>query len=327
MPRNQNIRIGPAGWSYKDWEGVVYPPHAGKKFDPLEYLARFFDTIEINSSFYRPPSESTGKSWATRVAGFIQPSVSIPKVDLVQGAHIVLPFAVTAGIYYVESPADGRAVFVMPWHGATLIGTTETPYRGDADRVQPLPEEEDYLLAVARHYLRERPESAGALVQARNANESRLVRIWEDVLHVRPIGVTDAFLSLGGQSLQAASIASRIAGEFGVRVPLTLLLTNPTIAELNEQIRSAPVIGAAKALPKATSVTLSPAQQRIWFLDQFIPNRAAYNIPLARRIHGRLNIAALEIALEFVLARHETLRSSFASADGQPAIQVAQKSS
>jgi glycerol-3-phosphate dehydrogenase len=90
--------------------------------------------------------------WATRVAGSIQPPVPIPNVDLVQGAHIVLPFAVTAGIYYVESPTDGRAVFVMPWHGATLIGTTETPYRGDADKVQPLPEEEDYLLAVVRHY-------------------------------------------------------------------------------------------------------------------------------------------------------------------------------
>ena len=49
------IRIGPAGWSYKDWEGTVYPQKPGKNFDPLEYLARFFNTIEINSSFYRPP--------------------------------------------------------------------------------------------------------------------------------------------------------------------------------------------------------------------------------------------------------------------------------
>jgi glycerol-3-phosphate dehydrogenase len=58
----------------------------------------------------------------------------------------------TAGIYYVESPTDGRAVFVMPWAGATLIGTTETPYRGDPDKVHPLPDEEEYLLAVVRHY-------------------------------------------------------------------------------------------------------------------------------------------------------------------------------
>ena len=62
------IRIGPAGWSYKDWEGIVYPKKPGVKFDPLEYLARFFNTIEINSSFYRPFTVSTAKSWIRRVA-------------------------------------------------------------------------------------------------------------------------------------------------------------------------------------------------------------------------------------------------------------------
>lgn len=63
------IHIGPAGWSYKDWEGVVYPQKPGAKFDPLSYLAQFFDTIEINSSFYRPPTHTTTKSWAKRVEG------------------------------------------------------------------------------------------------------------------------------------------------------------------------------------------------------------------------------------------------------------------
>ena len=61
------IRIGPAGWSYKDWEGVVYPPH-GSKFDPLAYLASFFDTIEINSPFYRIPPPTHAKSWVRRIA-------------------------------------------------------------------------------------------------------------------------------------------------------------------------------------------------------------------------------------------------------------------
>ncbi len=64
----RKIHIGPAGWSYKDWEGVVYPQKPGSKFDPLAYLAQFFDTIEINSSFYRPPLAATSKSWAKRVA-------------------------------------------------------------------------------------------------------------------------------------------------------------------------------------------------------------------------------------------------------------------
>lgn len=64
MPK---IRIGPAGWAYKDWDGIVYPRKPGAKFDPLSYLAKFFDTIEINSSFYRPPAASSAKAWAQRV--------------------------------------------------------------------------------------------------------------------------------------------------------------------------------------------------------------------------------------------------------------------
>ena len=70
------IYIGPAGWSYKDWEGTVYPEKPGKTFDPLEYLARFFNTIEINSSFYRPPAPSTTKAWANRVSANKQFSFS-----------------------------------------------------------------------------------------------------------------------------------------------------------------------------------------------------------------------------------------------------------
>lgn len=61
------IRIGPAGWSYKDWEGTVYPPH-GSRFDALAYLAHYFDTIEVNSSFYRTPPPTHARSWVRRVA-------------------------------------------------------------------------------------------------------------------------------------------------------------------------------------------------------------------------------------------------------------------
>jgi uncharacterized protein YecE (DUF72 family) len=67
LPERHSIRIGPAGWSYKDWEGIVYPPHRGR-FDELSYLASFFDTIEINSPFYRIPPPTHSKSWVRRVA-------------------------------------------------------------------------------------------------------------------------------------------------------------------------------------------------------------------------------------------------------------------
>jgi uncharacterized protein YecE (DUF72 family) len=60
------IRVGPAGWSYDDWKGIVYPRNAGSKFDQLAYLASYFDTIEINSSYYRPPTAYMARSWVRR---------------------------------------------------------------------------------------------------------------------------------------------------------------------------------------------------------------------------------------------------------------------
>ena len=61
------IHFGPAGWMYKDWEGIVYPKPKPKGFDPLEYLARYFNTIEINSTFYGSPLPSTADKWVARV--------------------------------------------------------------------------------------------------------------------------------------------------------------------------------------------------------------------------------------------------------------------
>ena len=60
------VFVGPAGWSYKDWEGIVYPHPAPAGFDPLAYLAQFFPVIEVNSSFYRPPTAKMSETWAAR---------------------------------------------------------------------------------------------------------------------------------------------------------------------------------------------------------------------------------------------------------------------
>ncbi len=62
-----NVRIGPAGWSYPDWEGIVYPPRKPRAFHAAGYLAQFFDTIEINTTFYHPPGAKTVKDWVRRV--------------------------------------------------------------------------------------------------------------------------------------------------------------------------------------------------------------------------------------------------------------------
>ena len=92
-------------------------------------------------------------AWIDRVTRGIRPPVAMPPIELVQGAHIVLRGELQRGLYYVESPRDGRAVFVMPWHaGQMLVGTTETRFRGDPDRVRPLTAEVSYLQSVLRYY-------------------------------------------------------------------------------------------------------------------------------------------------------------------------------
>lgn len=63
-----NYYVGPAGWSYKDWEGIVYPPKKEKNFQPLKYISQYFNTVEINSSFYRPPTAQTTQHWIALVA-------------------------------------------------------------------------------------------------------------------------------------------------------------------------------------------------------------------------------------------------------------------
>src|SRR5437870_9230757 len=63
----RDIRVGPAGWSYADWRGRVYPEGAGSKFDTLALVSKYFDTVEINSSFYHPPSSETARSWLRRI--------------------------------------------------------------------------------------------------------------------------------------------------------------------------------------------------------------------------------------------------------------------
>jgi uncharacterized protein YecE (DUF72 family) len=61
------IRVGPAGWAYKDWRGIVYPKERPRGFDELSYIARYFDTVEINSSFYGAPKPATAKKWEETV--------------------------------------------------------------------------------------------------------------------------------------------------------------------------------------------------------------------------------------------------------------------
>ncbi len=90
--------------------------------------------------------------WVNLVLEKFRPALPVLDIDLVQGTHIVIPGALRRGIYYIEAPADRRAVFVMPWKGHTMVGTTETPYHGDPANVRPLEAEIEYLLDTRNAY-------------------------------------------------------------------------------------------------------------------------------------------------------------------------------
>jgi glycerol-3-phosphate dehydrogenase len=112
-------------------------------------------TYDVNGRIYSCSARvlvNAAGPWATQILKRVTPVQRAAAVELVQGTHLAVAGPTERGVYYVESPEDGRAVFVMPWQGHTLVGTTETVYRGNPDDVRPLPGEIAYLKEIIRHY-------------------------------------------------------------------------------------------------------------------------------------------------------------------------------
>jgi uncharacterized protein YecE (DUF72 family) len=123
------VRIGPAGWSYSDWEGTVYPPHKSK-FDHLSYLAGYFDTIEVNSSFYRIPPPTHSTSWVRRVA--FNPGFRFTAKSFRGFTHEKAPWTegdVTAYRAFLDPLQDagrlGAVLHQFPWSFKRTPETTE----------------------------------------------------------------------------------------------------------------------------------------------------------------------------------------------------------
>ncbi|HEY7767793.1 amino acid adenylation domain-containing protein [Longimicrobium sp.] len=160
-------------------------------------------------------------------------------------------------------------------------------------------------------------------VAPRTPMEEVLAGIWAQVLRLERVGVEDNFFELGGHSLLATRVVSHIREVFGVEVPLRALFAGPTVAELAvriEEMRRAdlPVLPPVVPVERTGALPLSFAQERLWFIDQLEPGSAVYNIPMAWRLGGALDRAALERALGEIVRRHEALRTTFGEVDGSP---------
>ncbi|WP_442937379.1 amino acid adenylation domain-containing protein [Nostoc sp.] len=163
-----------------------------------------------------------------------------------------------------------------------------------------------------------------SFVAPRSPIEEILTQIWTQALKVDQVGIYNNFFELGGHSLLATQLVSRIRNIFKVELPLREFFARKTVAELAQVIRQLQQqnleLVSPPILPRAENaeLPLSYAQQRLWFLDQFEPNSAIYNIPMALRLVGTLNQVALEQSLYEIIARHEALRTNFVTVNGQP---------
>ncbi|MDP3001015.1 MAG: amino acid adenylation domain-containing protein [Bryobacterales bacterium] len=155
---------------------------------------------------------------------------------------------------------------------------------------------------------------------ARTPIEKTLAEIWEEVLETAGVGLEDDFFELGGHSLKAVRVLSRIRHRLGARVDMADFFANSTVAGLAALIgRSAPSLETPiPAAAQRELYRLSNAQARIFVLSRMEGGAAAYNMPVALDLEGDLDEGALERAFRAVIARHESLRTSFVSAGGIP---------
>ncbi|HEJ2214150.1 TPA: amino acid adenylation domain-containing protein, partial [Pseudomonas aeruginosa] len=165
---------------------------------------------------------------------------------------------------------------------------------------------------------------ASAVRDAHVAPEGELERamaaIWSEVLKLGHIGRDDNFFELGGHSLLVTQVVSRVRRRLDLQVPLRTLFEHSTLrayAQAVAQLAPAAQGGIVRCARDA-SPQLSFAQERQWFIWRLDPHSAAYNIPVALRLKGPLRRDALQGALDLLVQRHETLRTTFVEHDGAP---------
>ncbi|MET5509746.1 amino acid adenylation domain-containing protein [Serratia marcescens] len=153
--------------------------------------------------------------------------------------------------------------------------------------------------------------------------ENLLAAIWRELLGVERVGRYDHFFELGGHSLMAVRLANRVQ-QAGWQLPLQALFASPVLHVLAQALEVAPAQEPQPILPVARDgeLPLSFAQQRLWFLTQLEGMSETYHIPLALRLHGRLDRQALQHSLDALYARHESLRSRFITREDRPQVQI-----
>lgn len=253
------------------------------------------------------------------------------------GRHLEVVFRdralqLVSGTATRDTPAQRR-----PWSAYAnkpLIGGL-TPQLGTQLRAylqQSLP---DYMVPAAVVLLDTLPLSPGGKLDhhalpapglstsgdhtPRTPQEEILVSLFAEALGFHRVGLEDNFFDLGGHSLLATKLISRLRAAFGVEVAIHTFFEAPTVAALAARLGdSQSTRPALRPQPRPVRIPLSFAQRRLWFVDQLDGASTRYNIPIAFRLTGTLDIPALRLALQDVVARHESLRTVFRQENGEP---------
>ncbi len=199
--------------------------------------------------------------------------------------------------------------YMTPAFFMFLPGLPLTP-NGKVDRkALPVPQEE----AV---------EMDGPFVAPRTPLETQVAAAWSEVLGLSKIGAAANFFELGGDSLLASQIISRLRAKFNVELPLSCLFAAPTVEGLAAELESGRWKALGNAIPPLEPVSRDkplPAsfmQEQLWFLNQLDPASDAYNVPAAIRLKGGLDAPALQQSLDRIIQRHEALRTTLSFDDG-----------
>ena len=199
---------------------------------------------------------------------------------------------------FVEPPAENPAGVGAPPAARADLPRIASEFRGV----------EAIARAIQTRYARTVTETGG--VKARSATEEIVAGIWASLLRIEQPGIHDNFFQLGGNSLLAVQVISRVRQALGVEMPLRAMFEDPTLAGFARRIDSARRLEPGMTMPplvkipgRSGPVPASFAQQRLWFLDQLAPGVPFYNVPQRYRLHGELNREALRQAMDAVVRR------------------------
>ncbi|MDB4952370.1 MAG: sypC, partial [Gemmatimonadetes bacterium] len=244
--------------------------------------------------------------------------------------------AVREAVVLVREDGPGEARLVAYWLGEAVepevlrahLAQALPPYMVPAAYVRM----EQWPLTPNRKLDRRAlpaPEGGAVAVRAYEAPvghvEQALAAIWAQVLRVERVGRWDGFFDLGGHSLLAVQVISRVRQTLRVEAGLRDLFTCPVLADFARELRTAAPaeLPPIQPAPRQGPVPLSFAQQRLWFLEQLRDLGGTYHLRAGRRLRGALDDAALARALHDLVARHESLRTTFAQVDGVPEQRIA----